>query len=214
MSARTDPGRAAGSFSRWLSTFLAALRGGRGIRVDCRECVGCCSARHFVLVEPSERERIERIRPGVLVPFPGRSDGSALIPYGKGGRCAFLGPQGCGIYARRPLACRQFDCRALAAAGLRADLPGQRGIARAAARWKFSPRGPLEERRLLAVRAAASFVRQHADLFPGGRIPGRPEQLAVVAAKIHRVFLGRSPSSTRATARAAVDELRAFQEPG
>jgi Fe-S-cluster containining protein len=29
----------------------------------------------------------------------------------ENGRCVYLGPSGCSIYERRPLLCRNFDCR-------------------------------------------------------------------------------------------------------
>lgn len=202
--------RPAGAFLAWLGTFLDALRKGKGIEVDCAGCTGCCRARHFVLVEPREAGRIERARPGVLVPVPGRPDGARLIPFGKGGRCAFLAEDGCSIYALRPLVCRQFDCRVLPAAGLRADLPGQAPIAREARRWEFSLPTPLDGRASEAVRQAAAFVGSNAELFPGGRVPDRPEQLAVLAAKVHQVFLGARPRSAAGTARKVVEELRRF----
>jgi hypothetical protein len=39
------------------------------------------------------------------------------------------------------------------------------------------------------VQAAASFIRDHAPSFPGGRVPTDPSQLVILAIKSYEVFL-------------------------
>lgn len=40
-----------------------------------------------------------------------------------------------------------------------------------------------------AVKAAARFMQEKASAFPGGRVPRRPDELALLALKVHPVFL-------------------------
>ena len=63
-----------------------------------------------------------------------------------------------------------------------------------------------------AVQAAASFLRQHPVRFPGGRIPSRPGEIAVLAVKSYARVPG--PRSGRRGGRAAgiVEACRAFDQ--
>ena len=40
-----------------------------------------------------------------------RADGAIVLARGKDGNCAYLGPTGCTIQARKPRMCRAYDCR-------------------------------------------------------------------------------------------------------
>lgn len=41
----------------------------------------------------------------------------------------------------------------------------------------------------LGVQATASFIIEHHDCFPGGKVPAGPSQLAILAIKVYDVFL-------------------------
>ena len=204
----------AGRFSAWLAEFREALSTGAATRVECGDCSGCCTASHFVLVEPSERGPLDRLHPGLLVQAPGMPEGTGLIPYGSRGRCPLLQDGKCSIYAIRPRACRAFDCRVLPAAGLTADAPGQKTIRDTASRWIFDFPGDLDRTEHRAVVDAAEFIEANAELFPGARIPSRPEQLAVLAIKTYGVFLPDQPRRTpQGLAEAVVKAARSFDAP-
>ena len=79
------------------------------------------------------------------------------------GHCPLLADGRCTIYEDRPRTCRTYDCRVFVAAGVEADAAG---IAERARRWGFVlPRARRRERQA-AVRAAAPFVREHAESLP------------------------------------------------
>lgn len=92
----------------------------------------------------------------------------------------------CSIYEQRPLTCRTYDCRAFAAAGIPADSDLITGQTR---RWKFSQPTQDDRDQQAAVRAAARFVRERAECFPGGAGPRDPALVAVLAIKVSDVFL-------------------------
>jgi hypothetical protein len=50
------------------------------------------------------------------------------------------------------------------------------------------------------VQAAASFLRQHPVRFPGGHVPSRASDIAVLAVKSYAVFLDVVPGDTEAAA--------------
>jgi hypothetical protein len=122
----------------------------------------------------------------------------------------------CSIYEDRPLTCRAYDCRVFAAAGIAAD---RGAITRQARRWTFVHPRQEDRDQHAAVQAAARFVQEHAECFPGGAVPEDPAQVAIVALKVCEVFLerGEEPAaagSARAlpeTARAVVQAARQFE---
>ena len=105
----------------------------------------------------------------------------------------------CSIYEHRPKTCRTYDCRVFPAAGLRVDDDEKVLIDRQARRWEFSY--PTEADRIQhdAVRAAATFLQEHNEVFADGTAPTNTTQLAVVAIEVHDAFLRRDSDS---------DELR------
>jgi hypothetical protein len=50
------------------------------------------------------------------------------------------------------------------------------------------------------VRVAARFIRDHAEAFPGGAVPGDAAQLAVLAVRVSDVFLPEGPAAAGAAA--------------
>lgn len=118
----------------------------------------------------------------------------------------------CSIYSSRPSTCRTFDCRVLAATGLRMDGKWNERINERVQAWRFTFTSEEGRRRHKAIRDIASFVRQHAAAFPGGRAPAQATALAVLAIKVHSVLLStRSLSNPVEIANAIVTESRRFE---
>ena len=90
-----------------------------------------------------------------------------------------------------------YDCRVFPAAGVEVD-DDQPDIARRARRWRFEHPSEADWVRHDAVRAAARFVRERADLLPDGVVVSNPTQRAVLAIHMHEAFLGRDGQSDRA----------------
>jgi hypothetical protein len=116
----------------------------------------------------------------------------------------------CTIYQHRPDTCRTYDCRVFAAAG---TTPGDERpvISERVARWQFEYPADQDREEHRAVGAAANFLRRYPVRFPGGRVPSRPSEIAVLAVKAYQVFL-QTPESDAATAAAIVDACRKFDQ--
>jgi uncharacterized protein len=189
---------AAGEFSAWLRGFQASLRDGTGNDVACGDCVGCCTSSYFIHVGPQERECLKRIPPEAGIPAPGMPRGHLLLGYKPDGRCPMLGEdRRCTIYPCRPETCRAYDCRIFAAAGITAGGADKSVINERVKRWKFEYATEAARRVHRSVKQAARFIRANAKLFPGGRIPTEPSQLALLAIEVHPLFL--DPSSRERT---------------
>ena len=127
------------------------------------------------------------------------------------GYCPMFGAGGCSIYSHRPETCRTYDCRIFTAAGMSAG-EGRNMINERIARWSFEySHAGLEEH--AAVKAAAAFLRQHPVRFPGGHIPSRPAEIAVLAVKSYTVFMSR-PANDAEAAAGIVRACKEFDEPG
>ena len=193
---RRDGRLDAGAFGAWIAAMRLALAGKADAGVPCGDCCACCSTSHFVHIGPEERETLARVPRELLFPAPGMPAGHVLLPYDGHGNCPLLDGRGrCTIYAHRPLTCRTYDCRVFAAAGVEAD---RELITRRVRQWRFSCPGPADAERLAAVRAAAGWVRKHADAFPGREVPDGPADLAVLAVRVADVFLPGGPVATGA----------------
>jgi Fe-S-cluster containining protein len=201
----------AGNFSAWLRAMRAALAGGPGMDVACGACVGCCTSSYYIKVRAHETDALRHIPAAQLVPAPGEP-GTQLMGFDAAGHCPMFGAGGCSIYAHRPETCRTYDCRIFSAAGMEAG-PGRKTINERVARWRFEFAGEDERREQRAVQAAASFLRQHPVRFPGGHIPSRPSEIAVLALKSYGVFLDRTPDDATA-AMAIVEACVAFDQRG
>lgn len=151
--------RPAGSFDRWLHDMRHSLDHGTAMDVPCGSCTACCRAAQFVHVGADEVETLARLPRELLFPAPGRP-GERLLGYDDQGRCPMLEDSGngvavCSIYAHRPRACRGYDCRVFAAAGLDPADDGKAGIARQVRRWRFDYADAAERGRHDAVVQAA-----------------------------------------------------------
>lgn len=199
---------AAGPFSEWLRAMRAALAGTSGMDVACGDCVGCCTSSYFIKVRAHETVTIERIGKANLRPVPGGSDGDLLMGFKPSGHCLMFAKGGCSIYEHRPETCRTYDCRVFTAAGMNAG-PDKSVINERIAGWRFDYPSPRDTREHRAVTAAANFIRQHPIRFPGGHVPSRPSEIAVLAVKSYEVFLDTPRTDGEITA-AILTACRSF----
>jgi len=183
-----EPDLDAGSFSAWLAAMTAALAGAGDAGVPCGGCTACCRSAQFVPVGADETDTIAHVPTALLFPAP-RRPGHFVLGYDERGHCPMLVDDRCSIYEHRPRACRTYDCRVFPASGVEADAAAQPDLARRVSRWRFTYDGPDDHRRHDAVRAAAAFLRRHADALPEGAVPRKPPQLAVLAVELHEQFL-------------------------
>jgi uncharacterized protein len=172
-------GLPAGVFSEWLSGFREALRGAVGSEVPCDGCTACCRSSQFVLVEADEHETRAHIPAELLFPAPGRRDDDLVLGYDAEGCCPMLGDDGCSIYEHRPRACRIYDCRIFAAAGVLPGEPDKVRIAERASRWRFTYPQAGDRRLHADIQDAARAVQAAAE--PGAS----STELALRALAIH-----------------------------
>jgi len=192
-----EPDLAAGDFSSWLAGMPAAIRGECGSDVPCDGCTACCRSSQFVHIGPEETDTLSHIPPELLFPAPGRPRGHLVLGYDERGHCPMLVDDKCSIYEHRPNACRTYDCRVFAATGTDAE-SDKVEITRRAQRWRFEFAGPGARTEHDAVRAAATFLREHADLLRAAGISANETQIAVLAIEVHDVFLRRDEETGEA----------------
>ena len=203
----------AGDFDAWLQRILLSFKTGEAVDVPCGECRGCCSAGRFVHLTPSDQSAHSTIPKQFLQRTPGMPKGNAVMGYLADGLCPMQKDGNCSIYPSRPSTCRTFDCRVLAAAGLHVGGRWSERINERVQAWRFSFLSEDSQNRLKAIRSTASFIEQHPDTFPGGRVPSEPTTIAVLAIKVHPVFLSLSGNATLTEiANAIVAASRSFEE--
>jgi uncharacterized protein len=190
-----------------------ALASDGGMDVACGDCRGCCVSSYYVKIRAHETAAIARIGAANLEAGPPLDPGSRLMGHRANGHCLMLVDGNCSIYDDRPETCRSYDCRVYAAAGMDAG-PDKPVINERVARWRFD--FPTEEARAeqRAVAAAAQHLRQHPVRFPGGHVPSRPSEIAVLAVKAYEVFLepsARDSDKSAALIDAALDFKRAVR---
>jgi uncharacterized protein len=190
----------AGDFSAWLRQMRRALAGDGEMDVACGECRGCCVSSYYVKVRPHETDALDRIGAGNLQAGP---DGSQLLGFHANGHCRMLRDGDCSIYPHRPDTCRTYDCRVFAAAAMEAG-QDKTVINQRVGRWRFGFSSEQARSEQRAVAAAASYLRQHPVRFPGGHVPSRPSEVAVLAVKVYAVFL--DPPADDAAVRAGIIE--------
>jgi Fe-S-cluster containining protein len=223
ISAESEAGRLylpAGDFSSWLRHAREALITECGTEVECGECSACCSSSYFIHIRPEEAQTLGRIRKSLLVAAPGQPKGHLVLGYDRNGQCPLLKGGKCSIFEQRPITCRTYDCRVYAAAGILESEDGTSKISQRVRRWKFHYPTKLDLREHLAVQAAATFIRENAECFPGGHIPRNPGQLAILSLKVYELFLNKGDLRGRRgraspnieTANAIVETCRQFDE--
>ena len=203
-----DTPLAAGEFGAWLAQTHAARTGGEGVDVPCGSCIACCSSSYFVHVEPSDVAALAVIPAALLFDAPGLAPGHKLLGYDENGCCPMLVAGQCSIYAHRPLTCRQFDCRVLAAANVHED-DDKPKIRRQASRWRFEMESPEAKAAAAAVEHAATFFRVNADAFPPGALPRNAPQRAMLAIRFYALFLGAESTPVDVTVAEVMRQLQA-----
>jgi Fe-S-cluster containining protein len=199
----------AGNFSEWLRDMRRALASDGGMDVACGDCRGCCVSSYYVKVRAHETRARARIGEQNLEPGPPKDPGSRLMGFRANGHCLMLVDGNCSIYEDRPETCRSYDCRVYAAAGTDAG-PDKGVINERVARWAFDYPDERDQAEHRAVRAAASFLRRHPVRFPGGHIPSKASEIAVLAIKAYTVFLDR-PAGDAQTSAALVQAVLEFR---
>lgn len=182
-------GLPAGCFSSWLRRTRYALIKGNGAEVNCGECKACCTSSYFIHIRPEETGTLACINRKLLFPAPGLPRGNVLLGYDKNGHCPMMIDNRCSIYEHRPMTCRSYDCRIFAAAGIDAGGGDKAPINERIGHWKFSYPTRYDRDQHSAVKAAAVFMRERSECFPGGAVPDNPSQLAILAIKVYKVFL-------------------------
>ena len=203
-----------GPFSSWLRMTRTAQADGGEADVPCGECRACCGSSYFVHIAPKETQTLARIPAKLLFPAPDLPKGTVVMGYDEHGRCPMLRDQGCSIYEHRPLTCRSYDCRVFAAAKIAAD---RTAITEQARRWWFSHPTSDDRARHAAVAAAARFLQGHGESFPSRVGPDRPAQVALLAIRVHELFLeleGESAARSTATDLEIVRAVADIIEPG
>jgi len=186
--ASADRDLPAGDFSSWVVEMQGAIRGEHGSEVPCDGCTACCTSSKFIHIEPDETDTLSRIPAELLFPAPRLPVGHVVLGYDERGHCPMLVDEKCSIYAHRPKACRTYDCRIFAAAGLGVDADEQASIARRVERWQFRYPTPVDRTRHDAVRAAAAYLVEHGDVAKPGAATNAT-RVAVLAVELHDVFL-------------------------
>ncbi len=198
------PRLAAGAFSAWAARTRHAQVSDDDAEVPCDACTACCRSSYFVHIGPDETRTLRRIPRELLFAAPGRPAGHVVLGYDERGHCPMLVDDACSIYEDRPLTCRKFDCRVLAAAGLVPEGAGKAPIADQVRRWSFEFPTPRDAAQHAAVRAAVAFLRAHPECFEPGSPPGDATQLSVIALEVHELFLEPGGSDLRTPAVEAV----------
>jgi hypothetical protein len=182
-----EPAIDAGPFSTWLADVVGAIRGERTMDVPCNGCTACCTASQFVPIGPDETDTLARIPAALLFPAPREPEGHVVLGYDERGHCPMLVEGHCTIYAHRPRACRTYDCRVLAAAGLDAsrDDATKAGIARRVGQWRFDYPTPADRRLHDAVRATAATLEEQVGAGPPGSHPPTATQVAIRAIELN-----------------------------
>ncbi|MEZ5145400.1 MAG: YkgJ family cysteine cluster protein [Acidimicrobiales bacterium] len=210
-----QPTLPAGDVTSWLAATQAALAGAADAAVPCDGCTACCTSAQFVHIAPDETDTLAHVPAELCFPAPLAPPGHLVLAHDEHGRCPMLGDSGCSIYPYRPRACRTYDCRVLAAAGLVPDEPATVEIARRVGRWRFGVGTERDRTTLAAIRAAARWLDQHDHELPDRLRPTTATQRAVLAVEVHAAFLDRRDgrptvvTADDADVRRAVDALGA-----
>lgn len=77
--------------------------------VPCGGCTRCCR-NDSVRLLPDDDPGQYQTQPHPYIP------GAKMLAHTQTGDCVYLGPQGCTIHDRKPLMCREMDCRRIAQA--------------------------------------------------------------------------------------------------
>jgi len=140
-----------GSAPTWLRSLQHGMRDG-DVKVPCGDCNACCRAKFHVNVTEAEAKELDQAY---------RDDQGWWLRKNADGSCVYLVDDRCSVYARRPRACRVYDCRTVKFFGL-AD-PADPVMLAAGAQWQefLTPTGADMELLATARRTAAAGVARY-----------------------------------------------------
>ena len=147
----------AGNLKVWLGQIALAVNDGADSDVPCGSCNACCRSSQFILVADTDVAARSVIPAELLFAAPGMPEGNHVMGYDSAGNCPMFRDNGCSIYAKRPQACRTYDCRIFAATGIDIAVDGHDEIAARVEQWQFDS-DPDSDEYLAALRSAASSV--------------------------------------------------------
>lgn len=196
----------AGEFSNWIEEFTLTMKGIGDGNVPCGECVGCCTSSKFVHIRPTDRPALEAIPKEILFQAPGLPNGYYLLGYNEKGHCPMFKAGKCSIYESRPETCRQYDCRALAATNIRITDESEE-ITKRVNSWEFEFSSYKSVELHNSVKLAGEFISTYVNEFPEGFVPQVNSQVALLAIRIHSIFLGHTIDSAQENSRALVDAI-------
>lgn len=205
---------AAGAFGAWLQQMQAALRGTAGSTVPCGDCTGCCTSGYSLQLRPDDVRALAAIPADLLYDSAGFGAGQKTLSARPDGTCAMLVSGRCSIYADRPQTCLDYDCRIFAAAGIDAGGADKAAINQRVRSWRFDYPSESDRRAHEAVRAAAQFLRGGSSTRRGIRLPATPMGIAVLAIKVHALFLepAHAAPDEAALTQAVFEAARSFDE--
>lgn len=154
--------------------------------VPCGSCMACCRSRMFVHVGPTETATLKSIPQELLFEAPGLAKGYQLLGFDQEGCCPMVADTGCSIYEDRPVTCRRFDCRVLAAAEVYPE--DKPLLADQGRRWVFHYASDEELEEHERIKTAAHFLKEHRARFEGGVIPRNEVQLAALSLGVADLF--------------------------
>lgn len=181
----------AGEFSVWLEGFTQTMRGVGEGSVPCGECVGCCTSSKFIHIRPTDKKALGIIPQELMFQAPRLPSGHSLLGYDEKGHCPLFKDGKCSIYESRPETCRQYDCRVLAASNFKISDESME-INERVNSWHFKYSNAKSIELSHAVKLAGAFLSKNKKKFPDGFIPLLNGQLAVMAVRVHPLFIGHT----------------------
>ena len=181
----------AGPFGAWLAQALRVLRGEAEADVPCGTCTGCCTSAYYVRIRPCDRAAVAGIASEYFVRGSGMPADESLMGWRPDGTCPALEQDRCTIYSRRPMTCRDYDCRIFVPTELEAGDERKAVINARIRAWRFTFEDDGASRSFDALRRASLFIREKRGRFPqeGRGVPTAPTGIAVLAMKTYAVFL-------------------------
>jgi len=176
----------AGEFSRWLRDAETVVGpGAGGADVPCGTCTACCRSAMFIHVRPDETRTLQRIPRALLSSAPGLPAGHMVMGYTDNGHCPMFRDDRCSIYADRPQACRDYDCRIFAATGVSVDRDQQPEIAARVDAWTFEYESEASREAHRRLRAVAIQLAEKRHLIGAWK---HPASLSALTLRVHARF--------------------------
>jgi Fe-S-cluster containining protein len=191
------------------------LKGEADADVPCDGCTGCCISSYAIALRPTDVAALECVPAQHLrLPVDG---GFAFMGYREDGTCPMLQAGRCMIYDDRPRTCRDYDCRIYTATGQVPD--GNRPVIHSRVQeWQFEFGSDAERHQQQAMARAATFIREHAGLFPPTAQAHVASSAAVLAFKSWKEFAdekgdGSADPSPERKVRRVLEAARRFDQP-